>query len=217
MKDLYIVGAGGMGRELLNNILDIHRISGQRWNIRGFLDDTPDPLAGKECGYPVVGTIQDYFPGPDDVLAMGVADPAAKKKLASLLKGRGAVFESIIHPHTNCGRHNVFGEGLIVYPGCGMSVNIRIGDFCTLLCCSIGHDDDIGDFCTVSGFCNIMGNVTLGAGAFLGGNVAVAPHVSVGEGAYLCLGSMVMKDVKPGDKVLGNPARAIGRADTALQ
>lgn len=212
MKDLYIVGAGGMGRELLNNILDIHRICGRRWNIRGFLDDTPDPLAGRECGYPVAGTIQDYFPGPDDVLAMGVADPAAKKKLASLLKGRGAVFESIIHPDANCGRHNVLGEGLIVYPGSGMSVNIRVGDFCSLITCSIGHDASIGDFCTLSGFCNIMGNVSLGPGVFMGGNAAIAPRVKVGEGAYICLGSMVMKDVEPGDKVLGNPARAIGRA-----
>ena len=212
MKDLYIVGAGGMGRELLNNILDIHMISGPRWNIRGFLDDTPDPLAGKECDYPVVGSIQEYFPRPNEVLVMGVADPAAKKKLASLLKGRGAVFDSVVHPHVNGGRHNVSGEGLVVYPGFGKSVNSRLGDFCTLLSCSIGHDVSIGDYCTISGCCNIMGNVTLGRGVFMAGNAAIAPHVTVGDGAYLCLGSMVMKDVKPGDKVMGNPARAIGRA-----
>lgn len=33
MKDLYIVGAGGCGREVLQIIKDIHRIQGQRWNI----------------------------------------------------------------------------------------------------------------------------------------------------------------------------------------
>lgn len=212
MKDLYIVGAGGMGRELLNNILDIQMLSGQRWNIKGFLDDTPDPLAGKECDYPVAGSIQDYFPGPNDVLAMGIADPAAKKRLSTLLKGRGAAFESIIHPHINGGRHNVVGEGIVIYPGFGMSVNIRIGDFCTFLSCSIGHDTCIGDFCTISGCCNIMGNVTLGSEVFMGGNAAIAPHVAVGDGAYICLGSMVMKNVKARDKVMGNPARAIGRA-----
>ena len=39
MKNLYIVGASGCGREVLNIIKDIHAIRGVQWNIVGFLDD----------------------------------------------------------------------------------------------------------------------------------------------------------------------------------
>lgn len=210
MKDLYIIGAGGMGRELFNIIQSIHAIRGQRWNVKGFLDDTPDPLHGKRCDLPVLGRIVDYEPKPNEVLALGIADPAGKKKVVSLLKNRGAIFENIIHPYANLGRYNSLGEGLVIYPGFGVTVNTDIGNFCTFLSCGIGHDVTIGDFCTISSCCNIMGGVTIGEGTFIGGNVAIAPHVNIGKDAYLCLGSMVIKDVMSGAKVMGNPAREVG-------
>ena len=52
MKDLYILGAGGCGREVLSMMLDAQAIQGQRWNIKGFLDDTEAPLHGKDCALP---------------------------------------------------------------------------------------------------------------------------------------------------------------------
>lgn len=214
MKDLYIVGAGGFGRELLNLILDIHAISGPRWNIKGFLDDTDDPLKGKVCDYSVVGTIVDYMPQPNDVLALGIAAPSAKRKLVSMLQSRGAVFESIIHPYAYLGRHSAVGEGVIICGGFSMSVNVQIGNFVTLLSSGIGHDVQVRDYTTISACCNIMGNVHLGEGVFIGGNVAIAPHANIGDNSYICLGSVVMGSVNPGVKVLGNPAREIGMNDS---
>lgn len=210
MKNLYILGAGGFGRELLSLLLDTQAIAGQRWNVKGFLDDTEAPLAGKACDFSVVGSIIDYAPGPDDVLAMGIADPAAKRKLVSMLKTRGAAFESVIHPYAYLGRHNTLGEGVVIYGGFSMSVNVAIGSFATLLSSGFGHDSRVGDYTTVSACCNIMGNVSIGSGVFVGGNAAFAPHVTVGDNAYVCVGSVVVKDVQNGEKVLGNPARVIG-------
>lgn len=210
MKDLYIVGAGGLGRELLCLVQDIQAIAGQRWNIMGFLDDSENPLEDKACDYSVVGTIADYTPKSNDTLALGIAAPQAKSRLVPMLKQRGAVFESIIHPYAYLGHHNTLGEGLVVYGGFNMSVNVSIGNFATLLSSGIGHDVRIGDYCTISANCNFMGHCTLGDRVFVGGNAAVAPHVRIGSDAYICLGSVVMKDVKAGGKVIGNPAREIG-------
>ena len=61
-----------------------------------------------------------------------------------------------------------------------------------------------------------MGNVTFGSQAFIGGNVAIAPHVAIGERAYVCIGSVVIKNVKAGAKVLGNPAREINFQDPTV-
>ncbi|MCH5277951.1 MAG: NeuD/PglB/VioB family sugar acetyltransferase [Desulfovibrionaceae bacterium] len=213
MKDLYIVGAGGFGRELLNLILDIQALTRPRWNIAGFLDDTEDPLRGKACDFPVVGTIADYSPKPGDALAMGIASPAAKSRLVPMLKARGAVFESIIHPRAYRGRHNTVGEGVIICAGFSMTVNVEVGNFVTLLGPGIlGHDVRIGDYSTISVTCNILGRANLGQGVFVGSNAAIAPRVHVGDAAYICMGSMVMKDVGKGMKVMGNPAREIGVA-----
>ncbi|SBW03769.1 Sialic acid O-acetyltransferase NeuD family sugar O-acyltransferase [uncultured delta proteobacterium] len=210
MKNLYIVGAGGCGREILNTILDIHAIQGPRWNIRGFLDDTDDPLKDKPCDYGVVGSIVDYRPEADDLLVMGIADPAAKRRLGAMLAGRGAVFETIIHPYTALGRHNSIGTGSVLFAGFSMTVNVTLGRFVTIIGSGLGHDVTIEDFATISGACNIMGKVTVEEEVFIGGNVAVAPGTTIGSRAYVCMGSMVMKDVQPGTKVMGNPAREIG-------
>ena len=207
MKDLYIIGAGGCGREVLQIIKDIHRIQGQRWNIVGFLDDTEAPLAGKECDFGVVGTIIDYVPKENDVLVMGIASPEAKQKLVPMLLKRGACFETIIHPFASLGSFNSIGAGAVIFQGFGMTVNVRIGDFATLQACGVGHDVQVGNYSTISSWCNIMGGVRVGEGVFIGGNCAVAPHAVIEDEAYVGVGSVVLRRVKRGKRVFGNPAR----------
>lgn len=209
MKDLYILGAGGCGREVLSMMLDAQAIQGQRWNIKGFLDDTEAPLHGKDCALPVVGTIMDYSPKPNDVLLMGIAEPHAKERLVNMLKARGAAFASFIHPYVTMGRYSQLGEGAVVYGGFGMTVNVKVGTFATLQACYLGHDVTVGDYCTISSFCNIMGYVAVGKRVFIGSNAAIAPHAVIEDDAYICVGSVVIKNVKAGAKVLGNPAREI--------
>jgi len=210
MKDLYIIGAGGCGRETLNLILDIHQILGGLWNIKGFLDDTENPLRGKKCDFGVVGSIQDYMPRKNDVLVMAIANPQDKCRVTSMLKSRGAVFESVIHPSTYLGRHCTLGEGAVVQAGFGMTVNVSVGNFATLLSSCLGHDVQVGDFCTISSHCNISGYVTVGNRVFIGGNVCIASHVQIHDDAYLCMGSVVLKNISEGCKAIGNPACEIG-------
>lgn len=207
MKDLYIVGAGGCGREVLHIIKDIHRIQGPRWNIKGFLDDTEDPLKGKDCDYGVVGTIQGYQPKENEVLVMAIASPQAKQKLVPMLLERGAVFESVIHPYADLGEFNTIGDGVVIYGGFSMSVNVTIGNYVTMLSSWLGHDVQIGDYATLSGMCHILGNVQIGSGVFMGSNVVVAPHANIEDDAYVGIGSVVLRRVKKGKRVFGNPAR----------
>lgn len=209
MKDLYIVGAGGCGREVLQIVKDIHRLQGPRWNIVGFLDDTEMPLGGKDCDYGVVGTIVDYAPKENDVLAMAVADPKGKRKLAEMLLARGAVFENIIHPGASLKEFSTMGIGNVVYGGFSMSNNVRVGSFTTLLSSLVGHDVEIGDYTTISALCNITGYVKIGEGVFIGGSCAIAPHAVIEDGAYVGMGSVVLRRVKAGRKVFGNPARVV--------
>lgn len=207
MKNLYIVGAGGCGREVLRIIKDIHRIQGPKWNIKGFLDDTENPLKGRECDYGVVGTIQDYQPKKNEVLVMAIASPQAKQKLVPMLLERGAVFESVIYPYADLGEFNTIGEGVVIYGGFSMSVNVTIGSYVTMLGSWLGHDVSIGNYSTVSGMCHLLGNVQVGSGVFIGSNVVVAPNANIEDDAYVGIGSVVLRRVKKGKRVFGNPAR----------
>ena len=96
MKNLYLAGAGGLGREVLNIVQDIHLVQGQQWNIKGFLDDTQAPLLNKACDFAVVGTIKDYIPKANDVVVVCIGDPTTRRRLVEMLKALGAIDKSLI-------------------------------------------------------------------------------------------------------------------------
>lgn len=206
MKDIIIVGASGFGRELLQWIKDVNKVE-MTWNILGFIDDNIHALEGFECEYKVLGTIVDYHPKENEYLALAIADPKTKEKVVKGLKTKGASFATIIHPTAVIGDHNQFGEGLIMYPRSEITVNVKIGDFVTILSSSLGHDAIVDDFATISSWCDITGGVHICKKAYLASGVKIIPGRTIGEEAYVSIGSVVMNNIKPGYKVMGYPAR----------
>ncbi|MFA6729962.1 MAG: hypothetical protein WC152_02390 [Candidatus Izemoplasmatales bacterium] len=208
MKKIIIIGAGGFGRELLLWIKDINKKK-PTWDIAGFIDDNITALDGVECDYSIIGTVKDWIPKYDEVFALAVADPYIKEKIVTLMKAKGAVFATIIHPTAIITQYSYYGEGLIMFPYSKLSCNSTAGDFVAILSSPIGHDTEIGDYSTISGNCNVVRNVKIGKYVFLAAGVCIAQDVHIGDNAYLGLGCVVLKDVNPGAKMFGNPARAL--------
>lgn len=206
MKNIIIVGAGGFGRELLQWIKDINEIE-KRWIIKGFIDDNPEALDELKFEFSVIGSIQNWQPKSDEVFACAIANPGIKEKVVGLLKSKGASFESVIHPSAIIGEHNIIGEGLVAYPNSCITTNVLVGNFVTLLASEIGHDAKIGDYSTISSYCDITGGVHLGKRVFLGSHVTIVPKRKVGDDAYLGAGSVVVTHIKEKTKVFGNPAK----------
>ena len=206
MDKMYIVGAGGLGRELLQIIKEINEAS-PTWEIAGFLDNNTEALKGVECDYEVVGRNSDWEPKEGEVFAMAIADPAAKQLRSQEMKAKGAVFPAIIHPTAQITQFSRYGEGLIMFPYSKLSVNSEVGDFVTIFSSGVGHDVFIDDYSTLSGMSSILRNVRIGKRVFVGANVAIAQDVTVGDDAYLGIGSVVLKDVPAKMKTFGNPAR----------
>lgn len=73
----------------------------------------------------------------------------------------------------------------------------------------IGHDSVIGDGVTVVAQSGIAGNVNIGSYAQIMGQCGIANFVDIGEHANIMACSLVTKDVMPGSKVFGSPAREI--------
>ncbi|WP_084396095.1 UDP-3-O-(3-hydroxymyristoyl)glucosamine N-acyltransferase [Henriciella aquimarina] len=75
--------------------------------------------------------------------------------------------------------------------------------------CQIGHNVVLGRSVLVASFGGISGSVTIGDGAMLGGRVGIADHVKIGAGAQIAASAGVFREIPPGDKWGGTPARPI--------
>ncbi len=58
---------------------------------------------------------------------------------------------------------------------------------------------------------DVAGKITIRRGAYIGANSLIRYGVEIGEGSIVAAGSVVVKDVKAGSVVGGNPAKAIMR------
>lgn len=200
MKDLVIVGIGGFGREAYYLAKSLNQ-----WNIKGFLGNQGDDPMHYKINLPMLGVIEDYNPQENEVFAMGVASPSKKEKFATILKSKGAQFVSLISPRAYVNEDATIGEGVIVTLG-SIGAGTVIGDFVHVAGSMIGQDAEIGCYSTTTGFANLT-NSFIGKRVFVGSHAVILNNLKVGDDAYICAGSIVFNNVKPGVKVMGNPAR----------
>lgn len=86
--------------------------------------------------------------------------------------------------------------------------NVSISPECVLITGS--HDHNSKDFSYISG------RITINDYAWLGTRVMILPNVEIGEGAVICAGAVVTKDVEPYMIVAGIPAKVIGQRNNDL-
>lgn len=215
MKDIIIVCAGAYGQEVLRIIEAINynaEKNGMKkpYNILGFLSDEPDVLKGKKNSYELIGDIQNWKPYGNEVYALGLSDPKGKEKIATLLKGRGAKFESLIAPGSLSPQEQKYveiGEGCIITAYC-ISRGAKMGNFVNIMGSMVGAKVEIGDFSTTTGLANIAG-ARIGKRVFVGSHAVIVGNKKIGDDAFVCVGSIVVSNVKPGTKVFGNPAKRV--------
>ncbi|MEN8140541.1 MAG: UDP-3-O-(3-hydroxymyristoyl)glucosamine N-acyltransferase [Thermodesulfobacteriota bacterium] len=73
----------------------------------------------------------------------------------------------------------------------------------------IGHNVQVGEFCVLVAQCGVAGSTKLENYVMVGGQSAVAGHLTIGTGAKIAGKSGVMRDVKPGQEMMGYPAMPI--------
>lgn len=209
MKNILIVGAGGFGREVYNWIND-SKENYPDWNMIGFLNDELLALEGFNYDISIVSTIIDYQPKEDEYLIMAIGSPKDKNKLVDFLENKGAKFETFIHRTAIVGKNVKLGKGSILCPNSIITCDAVIGKFVTINCFSgTGHDVKVGDYSTLSGHVDITGFAKVGKRVSIGSHACILPKVSVGDDAVVGAGSVVIRNVKEGNTVFGNPAKSI--------
>lgn len=207
-EDIYIIGAGGFGREVADTI---SRLTDYR--LVGFIDDwlsVGTVVNGHEvCGQ--ISYLEKMSSKPRVVIAIGNA--SVRAEIYERLSGK-CDFPSIVHPKADVSPHAKIGEAVIVQANCIIAANVSIGTGVIINATSgVGHDASVGDFCSIMSFCDVSGNARLGSFCFLGSGTKVVPNISVFTGSYACAGAIIMKSTEQASKLMGNPARVIGKPD----
>lgn len=209
MKNLIILGAGGMGRQVYQFAKKCCGYN-REYTIKGFLDDNPHSMDGFDNYPPVLGTIDNYTIAQDDIFFNSIGDINSKKKSIQKIVDKGGDFITLIHPTASITEGTKVGKGCMISAKVGIGGCSTIGDFCLIQDNAvIGHDVSIGDFSRLD--CNtvIIGGVIIGNEVCIHTSAVISHNVTIGDGATVGALSFVIRKVKPGVTVYGNPARQL--------
>ena len=209
MKQLLIIGARGWGREIYGMLPDCLGY-GSEFVVKGFLDDKKDVLDGMPGYPPIIDSVENYRLQPDDVFVCALGDTYYKKHYAEMILRKGGRFLTIIHKTASIARNTTIGQGCILCDHVAVSCDIEVADFVTFQSYAIiGHDCKISEFSHL-GVRSFMGGFSqIGSLTTLQPHSIILSHAKVGNGCMVGAGSVVLKKVKDGDTVYGNPAKVL--------
>lgn len=209
MKDLYIIGAGGFGREVAWIVERINSIK-PTWNLKGFIDDKETLWGSTEGEYHVFGGCE-YLSALEDVYAVcAVGSSNVRKKIIEKLKDTSVKFATLVDPSVLYSNSVKIGEGAIVCAGTIITVDVNIGDHVIVnLDCTIGHDAVIDDFVTIYPSVNVSGNVLIGECSELGTGTQIIQGKKVISNTIIGAGAIVVKDCLESGTYVGSPAKKI--------
>lgn len=207
MKHLIIIGARGYGR----GTYDIARsmVTYQKeFDIKGFLDSKSDALDGYENYPPILGAVETYEIQPDDVFVCALGDVKWKKHYASIILNKGGEFMNVIHPSVFFGGNVKIGKGCIIAYQSQIDCDVKIGDFVNIQCnVVVGHDSEVGSWSMLDCFTFMGGFSSIGESVTMHTRATLIPKLHVGDNAMINAGSIVIRNVKEGTTVMGNPAK----------
>ena len=176
MKNLILIGAGGLGREIF---IWFNTDKTQNINIKGFLDTTEIDLKKYGINSPYLGSEENYNFKNDDCVAISLSDISVRDKIFKKLKNK-VQFINLIH-HTAIVSSDVkLGKGIIVCPNCIISTNVQIGDITLInIYSSIFHDCRVGNNVVISPYCAVLGSCKIEDKVFLGARSTIFQNSTI--------------------------------------
>jgi sugar O-acyltransferase (sialic acid O-acetyltransferase NeuD family) len=204
---IYVLGAGGHGRELSSYMEDLRR-AGWPGELRGYLDD--GVAVGEYGRMQVLGPI-DSLEDVSGWYITAFGSNALRRNIVDRIRARyGDALRpwTLIHPRAYVGEDVEIGHGTCVAPGAIITARAKIGTHCIInVNASISHDCTIGDFVNVNPGAVVCGAVTIAEGGYIGAGAVVIEGVSIGAWSVIGAGAVVVRPIPPNVTAVGVPAR----------
>ena len=207
MKEVYIVGASGFGREVAWLIEEL-----DGYKVKGFIDDNELVQAQVINGIPVAGTVDFLLQKKEETsVVIAIGNPAIRMKIYNTLKDNPNLnFPNIIAKDVRISKYIDLGIGNIICSGSILTTNIKIGDFNHInLSCTVGHDVIINNFVTVYPSVNISGNVVIGDFTELGTGSQIIQGKNITNNVVIGAGSVVIRNIGESGTYVGTPVKRV--------
>lgn len=208
MKNLIIIGAGGMGRTLYSNALESMGY-GEKFVVKGFIDDNLLALDGFPNYPPVIGSIRDYQPQSDDVFVSSIGGASRRPCMEEIIR-RGGEFMELIHQTARIYTNAKLGKGNFIGAYTVIGNDAEIGDYNMIQSYTvIGHDAKIGSWNRIDTHVTCVGGIVIEDEVNIHTSAVISHKVRVETGAHVGAQSFVIRKVKAGTTVMGNPAKKL--------
>ena len=208
MKGLIIIGAGGMGRTVYSNALESLGY-GETFVVKGFIDDNLQALDGFPGYPPIVGTIRDYQPQPDDVFVSSIGSAFRRPCMEEIIR-RGGDFIELIHQTARVYQNVRLGKGNFIGAFSVIGNDAVVGDYNMIQSYTvIGHDARIGSWNRIDTHVTCVGGIVVEDDVNIHTGAVISHKVVVETGAHVGACSFVIRRVKAGTTVFGNPAKKL--------
>jgi sugar O-acyltransferase (sialic acid O-acetyltransferase NeuD family) len=205
---LFVFGASGHGM-VVCDMFDAVR-EGPR--VVGFVDENPALHGTVVLGLPVAGVVDEMVRRGVRLVAMGIGNNAARRRVFSRMLELGLQPISAVHPSAVISPHATVGRGAVVMANAAINVAAEIGENAIVnTAASIDHHCIIGAHAHIAPGAILAGNVRIGEETLVGAGAVVIPGVSIGARCVVGAGAVVTSNVPDGAAVAGVPARAIAR------
>ncbi|MDW7671919.1 MAG: acetyltransferase [Bacillota bacterium] len=208
MKSLYIIGAGGFSKQVVEIVEKMNEQQPQ-YQIEGMIDDDPHLSGQNILGYPVIGNTQK-------LVQIASRQPVSAVVAFSVIHTRHMIVSqfneidwvNLVHPSAvisrtlTMGRGNIICAGTIINPDCVIHNHCHINIGCTL-----GHDVTLKNYVTLMPGCHLSGNVSLHQHTTIGTGASILPGLSVGRNTIIGAGAVLTRPAKPHGIYTGLPAR----------
>jgi sugar O-acyltransferase (sialic acid O-acetyltransferase NeuD family) len=203
VQGLVVIGSGGHAKVV------IATAQAAGWTVTAIADDDPATHGRRVLGIAVGGTTAAILADPDALAVLAIGSNRARARLGGSARCR---FATIVHPSAVVHATVLLAPGTVVFAGAVIQPDTVVGAHAIVnTAASIDHDCAIGDFVHVAPGVRLAGNVTLGEGAFLGIGSCAIPGVTIGAWTTVGAGASVVHDLPADVTAVGVPARPLRR------
>jgi len=179
--------------------------------VVAYIDDVRGDEGLSIAGAPIVSFDTWKSTYRDIPLFVTIGNPASRRTLVERIRAAGGRFSSFYRIAGNVARDIVVGKGTMILAYANVGAGTTLGDHVHVMpLASIDANCTVGDFTTFCPMSAVSGRVAIEEGVFVGVGARIVNQtdelMTIGAGATIAAGAVVLRSVLPGETLVGNPA-----------